>query len=154
MTHNKLKLEKSSRSAFFFYSVYLSNCIFVFLMSEIRTSISFQHSPCLFLFLPLYKRAFFYVYTLCHCTGFAFSLSYFLSPSQLMHSITILHPGFYTHPSPLYLYTVLLFPLLALFKSLSLLDAALNGKSIHAVCLCGPKNSIQQLSIYNGLFMS
>lgn len=60
--------------------------------------------------------------------------------STLMHSVTILPPGLRrAFSAPCYLYTVLLFPLLALFESLPLLDAALNGKSIGACLFVKPK---------------
>lgn len=70
---------------------------------------------------------------LCWYTVLLFSLLAFAALSLFIHSVTV--------------------PSLGSFRSLSLLDAALNGKSIHAACLWKPKNSVQQLSIYNGLFM-
>lgn len=72
--------------------------------------------------------------------------------SVCWYTILLFSPGFYYSLSlSLFIHSVTV-PSLGSFRSLSLYTA-LNGKSIHAARLWGPKNSVQQLSIYNGLFM-
>lgn len=78
----------------------------------------------------------------CFYSKLLYSLSSPANPCPCADTQYCYSPSFYSPFLSPCLYTVWLFPLLALLR-VSLLDAALNGKSIHAVCLWSPKSSIQ-----------
>lgn len=129
---DKIRLNKSTLLRYF---PSLSPSLFL------HDSVSFSVFIHCVIILSLLSVCLTFCLHLCWYTILLFSLLAFTAPPPLL-SLSL----------SLFIHSVTVHSL-GSFKSLSLLDAALNGKSIHAACLWRPKNSVQQLSIYNGLFM-